>query len=489
MSSSTRSASWFHACAVIGCLGSANLALAAPPSLPHMHTNQINNCCQALSAAASFSSKVFMPQTAAYKASVASFWAQGEQAIAPSCVVLPQTAQDVSSAVKALVGGSCQFAVRSGGHNAVTGIANIQGGVTIDLQGLNATSLSADGSQVSIGAGQHLGNVFSMLHEHDLYLPGARASGIGAGGSTIGGGVGYLYPKTGFMADSVVEFEVVLADGSIVKANKDANPDLWRALRGGGSNYGIVTNLLVATVPGVGSVWGGDVDAAVMMSYHWSPSDGNIIDNQYVYAKPKAKPAAFAGFYAVDGMIVDATSMTTIPAMSTAQGARSPSGLQQITFSMSFKNNAQVISDVWSVFNATIPSLSAIDGVSFSLSLEPMMPAMAATSKAKGGNVMGLDNMPAEGIVVTLLSLTFNKAADYPAMDRLSEKLLMDLQGAAQKRGAAFPFVEMNHAKGSQDVLRSYGDASHDFLKATARKYDPAGVFQRLMPGGFKLCK
>lgn len=329
--------------------------------------------CQTLSAA--LSSKVFLPETAAYKASVSSYWAQGEQLIAPSCVALPQTAQDVASALKALVAGSCQFAVRSGGHSAVTGIANIQSGVTIDLQGLNSTSLSADGSLVSIGAGQHLGNVFSLLHEHGLYTPAARASGIGAAGSTIGGkcnylqpsfsameprsnyylksgGVGYLYPKTGFMADSVVQFEVVLADGSIVNASKDVNTDLWRALRGGGSNYGIVTNLLASTVP-VGDIWGGDAvyppsaigdlaqafsrftanpdydeDSAVMMSYHWSPTDGNIIDNQYVYAKPVVSPAAFSEFYPIKGLLADMTAVTNIPAMSTAQGARSPSGLQ-----------------------------------------------------------------------------------------------------------------------------------------------------------------
>ncbi|KAK6821755.1 oxidoreductase [Apiospora arundinis] len=414
--SSSRSAPWFHLCAVIGCLGSASLALCAPPSSP----SHVNNCCQTLSAA--LSSKVFLPETAAYKASVSSYWAQGEQLIAPSCVALPQTAQDVASALKALVAGSCQFAVRSGGHSAVTGIANIQSGVTIDLQGLNSTSLSADGSLVSIGAGQHLGNVFSLLHEHGLYTPAARASGIGAAGSTIGGGVGYLYPKTGFMADSVVQFEVVLADGSIVNASKDVNTDLWRALRGGGSNYGIVTNLLASTVP-VGDIWGGDAvyppsaigdlaqafsrftanpdydeDSAVMMSYHWNPTDGNIIDNQYVYAKPVVSPAAFSEFYPIKGLLADMTAVTNIPAMSTAQGARSPSGLQQITFSMSFQNNADVIKDVWNVFNATIASLSNIQGVSFSLSLEPLMPSMAAKSKAKGGNVLGLD-LPAEALL------------------------------------------------------------------------------------------
>lgn len=125
--------------------------------------------------------------TAAYNASLLSYWAQGEQLITPSCVVLPQTAQDVSKAIKILVNGSCKFAVRGGGHGSPTGIANVEDGVTIDLQGVNSTTISSDNSQVSIGGGQHLGDVFTTLYSKGLYIPAARAAKIGAGGSSVGG--------------------------------------------------------------------------------------------------------------------------------------------------------------------------------------------------------------------------------------------------------------------------------------------------------------
>ncbi|KAK8043809.1 oxidoreductase [Apiospora phragmitis] len=514
--------------AVVGLsyLGFISQALCAPA------TGNVQTCCLSLPEA--LSSTVALPAGAAYKSSIESYWARGEQELVPSCILRPQTAEDVSSAIQHLVANSCQFAVRGGGHSAGTGWANIQNGVTIDLQALNSTSVSADGSTVSVGAGQRLGNVFSALYERGLYVGGARASGIGAAGSTMGGkhtcarsipppvaknetksipsgGVGYLYPKTGFAADSVAEYQVVLANGTIVQANKSTNSDLWRALPGGGSNFGVITNIVYDTIP-LGDIWGGDVvwssdsiaglaqafydfaanpsydpDTAVMMSYHWSPTDGNIIDNQFIYAKPAAKPAAFSGFYNVSGMVVDTATVTNIPAMSEAQNARSPSGFQQITFSTSYKNNVDVLKDVYNIFNATIASVSNIDGVSFSLSLEPLPQAFAAASAAKGGNMMGLD-IPPEGVVVTLLSLTFSNAADYPAMDKLSENLLAQIDAAAAKRGASFGFIEMNHAKSSQKVLQSYGSRNLDFLRATAKNYDSTSVFQNLMPGGFKLC-
>lgn len=150
----------------------------------------------------------------------------------------------------------------------------------------------------------------------------------------------------------MVEFEVVLANGSIVSATKSSNSDLWLALRGGGSNFGIVTKIVYTTYP-QGDVWGGDVvyptssldanlqafynfganpnydeNAAVMMNYHWSPTDGNILDNQLVYAKPVVAPPAFSGFYAIPDQLANTTVLTNIPALSEAQAARSPDGFQ-----------------------------------------------------------------------------------------------------------------------------------------------------------------
>lgn len=133
-------------------------------------------------------SKVFYPNSTAYSASLSSYWAQQEQLITPSCILRPTTAEDVSIALKeVLVPNAGEFAVRSGGHGSVTGTANIEDGVTIDLSGMNGTELSEDQTEVSIGGGQKLGNVYSFLAEYGLAFAGARDSNIGVGGSTLGG--------------------------------------------------------------------------------------------------------------------------------------------------------------------------------------------------------------------------------------------------------------------------------------------------------------
>lgn len=111
---------------------------------------------------------------------------------------------------------------------------------------------------------------------------------------------------------------------------------------------------------------------------------------------------------------------------------------------------------------------------------------MSAKSKAKGGDVLGV-NPPSQGVVLTLLSLTFANAADYAAMDKVANTLLSDIISSAKTHGATNSYIDMNHAKGSQKVLQSYGSGNYGFLQTTAKKYDPSGVFQKLMPGGFKL--
>lgn len=99
----------------------------------------------------------------------------------PACIVRPQNAQDVSSAVKTLVrlheqGQTCLFAVRSGGHTAWAGASNIQGGPVIDLGLLNDVELSADKQTVSMGVGTTWGDVYGILDPMGLSVNGGRAS-------------------------------------------------------------------------------------------------------------------------------------------------------------------------------------------------------------------------------------------------------------------------------------------------------------------------
>lgn len=138
------------------------------------------------------------------------------------------------------------------------------------------------------------------------------------------------------------------------------------------------------------------------------------------------------------------------------------------------------------VFNDSIPSIEDIAGISWSLTLEPIPTSLGAASKARGGNSLGIE-VPPEGIVLTVASITFNSSDDFPVVQSAALKLLNDIIGAAEKNDAQNSFIDLDHAHRSQNPFKSYGADNYQFLKTTADKYDPTGVFQMLMPGGFKL--
>ncbi|GAB1311769.1 hypothetical protein MFIFM68171_01979 [Madurella fahalii] len=178
------------------------------------------------SLASTLRSKVSLPKTGAYNASISSYWAQEEAMITPEYVLSATSARDGSTALKVLAPRRWKFAVRGGGHGAIPGIANIENGVTIDLRGLNSVTVSLDRKTVTVGGGQSWGAVYEKLNPLGLAVSGGRHAPVGVGGSTLGGGFGYLTARVGFACDNVVRFEVVLANGSIVTASSITDPNL-----------------------------------------------------------------------------------------------------------------------------------------------------------------------------------------------------------------------------------------------------------------------
>ncbi|KAL8759916.1 MAG: hypothetical protein Q9184_003476 [Pyrenodesmia sp. 2 TL-2023] len=212
-----------------------------------------------------FPNAVFFPQTTAYNASILSYWSQQEQRLTPSCILRPQTAQDVSKAVQVLsdyeADGSvaiagCQFAIRGAGHTPWAGSANVDNGVTIDMTSINAVDVDHSKAVVRVGAGARWSDVYRELDAVGLGVAGGRVSAVGVGGLITGGGLSYHAPRFGFVCDQVLNFEVALANGRIVNANATSNSDLRFALKGGSNNFGIVTRFDLQAFP-QGKLWGG----------------------------------------------------------------------------------------------------------------------------------------------------------------------------------------------------------------------------------------
>lgn len=195
--------------------------------------------------------KVLLPGSSGYNASLSSYFSPQAAAVKPTCFVTPQTVEDVSNIVKSLTspdnGGPCDFAVRSGGHTWFANANSAPEGITIDIRGLNRVSLNGEGTILSVGAGATWDAVYGKLDPLGLSVAGGRVAGVGVGGLTLGGGISYFGPREGLTCNQVVSFQVVLADGSVVEAERGYNEDLWWGLRGGSNNFGIVTSIEFAT--------------------------------------------------------------------------------------------------------------------------------------------------------------------------------------------------------------------------------------------------
>ncbi|MDT0353922.1 FAD-binding oxidoreductase [Pseudonocardia charpentierae] len=132
------------------------------------------------------------------------------------------------------------LSVKGGGHN-VAGNAVCDDGLVLDLSPMKTALVDAAKRTARAGAGLLLGELDRSTQEHGLATPLGVVSLTGIAGLTLGGGLGWLNRKHGLACDNLVGAEVVTADGAVLHANTDTHPDLFWALRGGGGNFGVVT--------------------------------------------------------------------------------------------------------------------------------------------------------------------------------------------------------------------------------------------------------
>jgi hypothetical protein len=139
-------------------------------------------------------------------------------------------------------------AVRSGGHNG-GGLGLCDDGLVIDLSQMKGIHVDPAAKTAWVEAGCTLGDVDHATHAFGLATPSGIFSTTGIGGITLGGGLGHLTRQYGLAIDNLLEANVVLADGSVTKANATTNPDLFWALKGGGGNFGVVTSFVFKLYP------------------------------------------------------------------------------------------------------------------------------------------------------------------------------------------------------------------------------------------------
>ncbi|KAK4032371.1 FAD-binding domain-containing protein [Parachaetomium inaequale] len=473
-----------------------------------VHAVGVGTCCTRLHQ--ELGTKVSFLGQPAYDATESSYWSLQEAGLKPGCILRPSVPQDVSRAVAIIAPvDGCNFAIKGQGHAPAAGFANIDGGVTIDMTGLSTTLLSPDHSVLSVGAGASWLQVYQYLNPFNVSVAGGRNGLVGVGGLTLGGGISHFSPRVGWACDTVVNFEVVLADGTLTNANKSCHSGLYRALKGGANNLGVVTrfdlrtfsqgNLSVSSFVNTISQRGPvlraftdivsspkfDVYTSLVVGFLYnSSSKAWVISNSAVYTSPVLDPPVFAELAAVPS-ISNSSRITSLASL--ADEAPTPP-LNWLFATATFKASAEFMLEIFDILNNTLYSFNPQGGVVWDVAFEPLPSMMLSHAAKTGGNVLGV--RPEQGnSYIMLLSALWPDSVSNAVVEQVSRQAISTIESRAKAEGLLRKFQYLNYAAPYQTPLASYGADSVKFLQRVSRKYDPLALFQARVPGGFKLAK
>ncbi|KAJ5370972.1 uncharacterized protein N7496_007064 [Penicillium cataractarum] len=457
---------------------------------------------------------LFFTGSTVYQYETKNFWSNTEL-MAPGCVFRPQSSSQLAKGLTALVDAEAKFAVRGGGHMGIRGSNNIDNGVLVVMSNLTTLELNKDKSVLSLGPGYRWGDVYEYLSTYDLTVPGGRLGPVGVPGLLLAGGVNFYGNQVGFACNSVINYEVVLANGTVVHANKTSNSDLFWALKGGSSNFGIVTRFDIETIKSP-MVWAGahTVEAQYVDQFLAAIAQyaANISDPK-THIVPALVPgdstlASAILFYDSDSLsFPDILKIfTDIPSVSSTVGFKTVAefaaelgemvvpGINDVFVAGTVKGTTyeelyQGISIINTTFFNELPKLyKQIPSANIStiqLDWQPIGADWIKASNARGGNALGLD--------ASQVYLCYAEVVEWigSAYDDIVAQWVEDttyaINNATQKAGLYDAFNYMGDAAGFQSIFPGYGATNQKRLINIAEKYDPERVFQTLMPGGFKV--
>ena len=297
-------------------------------------------------------------------------------------------------------------------------------------------------------------------------------------------------------------FEVALADGRVLVARRDSEPDLFRALRSGGSNLGVVASFELELYPYSG-MWGGFrvlnpdyLQQAIEAFLGFIPkmeadqkghtilalsSENDVLQvSQFLaYTDPVRDPPVFDQLQEVPAS-QKSLHLTHQSSLATFLAAlQHGSGAHQALATITFRPNRQTLELACSLFKQTAAEM--MDMAQSTLEIHLLPRRFKLKDDCYGIASSG------DPLICAVIAFTTNDGKHNGTVLQAQEKYLHQIAEEAKRNNVGHPFLYMNYAGRFQDVITSYGAENVEFLKRVAAAYDPDQVFQRLLPGPFKL--
>lgn len=338
------------------------------------------------------------------------------------------------------------------------------------------------------------------------------------------GGLSFFSPRFGLVCSNILSFEVVLASGSITTASASTNPDLWRALKGGSNNFGIVTRFTVRSFPSA-KIWSGFLympasqTAKVLAAFHECVNRADSGDPSTTYDNDAAGPITCFSFIAKLGVQAISVNLVytkppenekkwpawwrtssfgslwrlwstckvqTLTSATDEMNMLNPPGRRQVFATTTIKNDSATLAAAHAAYRDAITSIRRVNvkGLVWTLVLQPLLPDWVRKGDA---NPLGLHDWTHGPLVIVSFTVNWAECRDDDFVKTTTRRAVEQIDAVALANNTGHRYRYLNYCAEWQRPFESYGEENWRFLQGVSRRYDPEGLFQKGCVGGFKL--
>lgn len=412
-----------------------------------------------------------------------------------------------------------RFAVKSGGHNPNNGWSSVSGGPLIAMEHLDQANLDPATGIVDVGPGNRLDGIAAKLQGSGWTFVGGRIGNTGVGGLVLGAGLSYMSTQYGWAASSVVEYEIVFANGTVGHINVENYPDIFKALKGGGNNFGVITNYRLQAHR-QGMIWGGnlvflrttakdkkllnavrdfteyneDEKAAVIVTAERANVD--VVDSWIIflfYDGPTPPPGLFDNFTDVNPLLDTTRTRTYADLMALSNWVVVKASVVDIATETipipSAANAEEVMETLHNHWRNMSSSALLVPGIVASIAWQPFSRKIAQKARQLSPDLIDADDSVDRFIIE--MNYSFVPQSLYEQMANLMENTYTGVRNRvlawqeSSKLPQAYLPLFMNYGFFRQDYFGRLKPENRALARRVSEQVDPRGLF-RDRTGGWK---